>query len=409
MPWARSTLAGVAAAITACSSAPAATIEFFGPTIEPPRGLAQIQPGISVAEAMKRVPALREDLGGVRDKLVLDSGVRDVRLEVRIEAGLVSSLVAIVGPNARMLMTRAWGEPQVTRDSLGQPELSWASEVTGWRVKLDCLERNCLVEYMPYHALTAEYFGAHVTPPSDLAKLRVGMKVVEARKLAAGLVDVRAGLPTGVDGVRQYVAIDDKTSTVRGLYINIPAHATPVIEEAWGASLTATELGKSVRVWLDSTTGWRAILRPALGSSQDLAFEEYLPVAQMFGEQVDVLDAVPVLGIDVDELDALFAGQITQTGRDYVVSLPPTEWERSQTKVALDTQGGKVRELAFSITYKAHPPARDTLLELFTHKWGTPRPSEDDGQPILIFRDGLPRVEVREDTEHDAWKLVIRR
>ena len=98
-----------------------------------------------------------------------------------------SSIVAIVqGHGARELLTRAWGQPQIARDSLGQPEVTWASERTGWKVKLDCLERNCLVEYMPYHVLTAEFFGAHVVPPGDLAKLRIGMKLAEAKRDRAG-------------------------------------------------------------------------------------------------------------------------------------------------------------------------------------------------------------------------------
>ena len=92
--------------------------------------------------------------------------------------------------------TRAWGPPQIAHDSLGQPEVTWASESTGWKVKLDCLERNCLVEYSPYHVLTAEFFGAHVVPPGDLAKLRIGMKLADARALAPGSIAARAGIPT---------------------------------------------------------------------------------------------------------------------------------------------------------------------------------------------------------------------
>ncbi len=403
-------LALAVVALAACTPAPAATTDFFGPTIEPPRGLAKVQPGMSVSEALQRVPALREDRSGVRDKLTLDSGVRDVRLEVRVEAGLVASVVAVIqGPNARSLMTSAWGEPQIARDSLGQPEVTWASEVTGWRVKLDCLERNCLVEYQPYHALTAAYFGAHVVPPGDLAKLRVGMPVGDARKLAAGVVDMRAGIATGVDGVRQFVAIDDKTATVRALYLNLPAHGQPVIAAAWGEGYAATEpVRKRVRIWPDPTTGWRATLRPALGSSYDLAFDQYLPVTQLFGDQPDVIDAVPVLGVPIDEVKATFAGQIAAQGKGvYVITLPPTEWDRIPTKVALDTFRGRVRELVFTVPYKARPEARDTLLELFVHKWGEPRPKDDDGRRVLVFRDGDPRVEVYDDTEHGAWRIEM--
>src|SRR5205085_8127760 len=130
-----------------------------------------------------------------------------------------------------------------------------------------------------------------------------GMKVADAKKLAPGPVDVRAGVPTGVDGVREFVAIDDKSGTVRAIYLNLPASARAVLSEAWGPGLPATEpVGKNVLVWPDSTTGWRATLRPALGSSQDLAFDSYLPVATLLGEQPDVVDAMPVLGLTVDEV-----------------------------------------------------------------------------------------------------------
>jgi hypothetical protein len=91
-----------------------------------------------------------------------------------------------------------------------------------------------------------------------------------------------------------------------------------------------------------------------------------------------------------------------------VLTLLPTEWERTATRISLDVAQGKIRELAFSIPFKAHPEARDTLLSLFTHKWGEPRPGEDAGKRILVFRDWQPRVEVREDTEHGAWKIEIR-
>jgi hypothetical protein len=402
-----------ALAFAACNSAPAATTEFFGPHIEPPRGLAKIRPGMTVAQARGLVPGLREDHRSVREHLVLDSGVGDVKLEVRVDAGTVASILAVVqGQTARDLLTRAWGEPQITKDALGQPEISWSSESTGWKVKLDCLERNCFLEYVPYHVLTAEFFGAHVVPPGMLANLRVGMKLVDARKQAPGLIDVRAGIATGVDGVRQYVATDDKLGTVRAIYLNLPGHSENLIAQAWGPGMVATEpVGKNVLVWPDPTTGWRATLRHALGSSHDLAFDNYLPAAALFGDQPDVLDAVPIVGSTIEEVKQMFPTELgaPTKDRDYVLTLLPTEWARTSTKFTLDVSGGRVRELRFAIPFKARPAAQDTLLQLFTHKWGQPRPSENDGKRILIFRDGDPRVEVLEDTEHDAWQIEIRR
>ena len=259
-------------------------------------------------------------------------GSRRRRSRSASTAGTVASIFAIVqGHGARELLTRTWGQPQITRDSLGQPEITWASETTGWKVKLDCLERNCLVEYVPYHVLTSEFFGAHVVPPGELANLRIGMKLADARKIAPGPVDVRAGIATGVDGVREFVAIDDKTGTVRSIYLNLPQHAEDLIAEAWGEGWRATEpVGKTVLVWPDPTTGWRATLRDALGYSHDLAYDNYLPAAQLFGDQPDQLDGLPepVLGKPVDEVKKAYKDAVTSPGHDLVLTLLPTEWER---------------------------------------------------------------------------------
>jgi hypothetical protein len=236
------------------------------------------------------------------------------------------------------------------------------------------------------------------------------MKVAEARKLAPGPIDVRAGIPTGVDSVREFIAVDDKLGTVRAIYLNLPQHAENLIVEAWGDGWAAVEpVGKNVLVWPDPTTRWRATLRDALGYSHDLAYDNYLPAADLFGEQPDVLDAAPVLGSTVDEVKKLFPTEITASGRDLVLSLLPTEWERGATKINLDVSGGHIRALTFSIPYKAHPEAKEELLAMFTHKWGQPRPTEEDDKKLLIFREGDPRVEVHEDTEHGAYQIEIRK
>jgi hypothetical protein len=400
-------------ALVACNHAPAATTDFWGPTIEPPRGLSKIAPGMRVAEAVKLVPGLHEPKKpGVRDELVLDSGVSDVKLAVRIEAGMVSTILAIVqSPGARDLLTRAWGQPEITRDSLGQPEVTWASEATGWKVKLDCMERNCLVEYMPYHVLTADFFGPHVVPPGDLGKLRIGMPLAEARTLAPGPVSMRSGIATKYDGVREFVAIDDKSSVVRSIYLNLPENAEQLISDAWGAGAAATmPVGKATKVWHDPETSWRATLRPALGRSRDLVFDVYLPAVALFGDQPDSLEALrePVLGRSVDEVKRAYKDVITAQGRDLVITLPPTEWDRFATRVVLETSGGRVRQLAFAVPFKPHPAARDQLLELFKAKWGLPEEVVEDSKPTLVFRKGDPRVEIREDGEHGAWQIEIR-
>jgi hypothetical protein len=400
-------------AIAACGSAPAATTDFFGPTVEPPRGLAKIHPGMSVAEAKALVPGLREpEHKGIRDELVIDSGTSDVTLEVRVDAGTVASIIAIVqGHGARELLEHAWGKPQIVRDSLGQAEVTWTNESSGWKVKLDCLERNCLVEYVPYHVLTADFFGAHVVPPGDLAKLKIGMRISDAKELAPGPVSVRAGIATEVDGVREFVAVDDKLGTVRSIYLNLPPHAEDLISEAWGPGQPATEpVNKEVLVWPDPETSWRATLRAALGVSHDLVFDNYIPAAQLFGDQPDRLDGLPepVLGKSLDEIRRSYPGQVSVQGKDTVLTLPPTEWDRSGTRFVLTLANSKVREMTFAIPYKPHPDARDTLYDLFKHKWGDPREIGEDNKSVLLFREDDPRVEAREDSAHGAWQLTMR-
>jgi len=372
-----------------------------------------IQPGISVAEAKRLVPGLHEpERKGIGDELILDSGVRDVKLAVRVDAGTVAGIVAIVrGHRARELLTSAWGPPKITRDTLGQPEVTWASESTGWKVELDCLERNCHIYYTPYHVLTAEFFGSHVSPPGDLAKLRIGMEVSEARTLAPGPVLARAGVPTSIDGVREFVAIDEQRGRVRSIYLNLPARAENVIKDAWSEGLKATEPGgKTVLVWPDPTTLWRATLRPALGFSHDLAFDNFLGAAQLFGDQPGQLDGLPdpILGRTVDEVKQSYRDRIAVQGKELVLMLPPTEWERSATRVVLAVSGGKIRSMSFTLPYKPHPEARESQLEIFKRKWGEPRELGEGRAAPLLFRTEDPRVEITDDIERGAWQIEIR-
>ena len=64
--------------------------------------------------------------------------------------------------------------------------------------------------------------------------------------------------------------------------------------------------------------------------------------------------------------------------------------------------------MSFAVPWRGHPEARDTLFELFKHKWGEPKDRRGRRQAVLVFRDDDPHVEVREDTEHGAWQIEIK-
>jgi hypothetical protein len=118
-----------------------------------------------------------------------------------------------------------------------------------------------------------------------------------------------------------------------------------------------------------------------------------------------------VLGRTVDEVRHAYKDDLQQ-GRDLVLTLLPTEWDRFGTRVTLAVTGtgasAKVRELSFAVPWKGHPEARDSLFELFKKKWGEPKEVNDDGKTYVVFRDDSPRVEVREDDAHGAWQIVMR-
>jgi hypothetical protein len=236
------------------------------------------------------------------------------------------------------------------------------------------------------------------------------MPIAEAKALAPGPVNVRAGIATKYDGVREYVALDDKAAAVRAIYLNVPSQTEEIITEAWGApTLITWPVNRSVKVWVDPSTGWRAVLRPALGASQDLVFDNFMPALSVFGDQPTTLEALPepVLGQTVDDVKKAYAERITTQGRDLVITLPPTEWDRSPTRIVLDTNGSRVRGISLRIPWKPYPPARDQLLDLFKSKWGWPREFVYDGTPTLVFRRDDPRVEIVEDTAHGAWDVSI--
>jgi hypothetical protein len=136
-----------------------------------------------------------------------------------------------------------------------------------------------------------------------------------------------------------------------------------------------------------------------------------MPASVLIGDQNEQgnPDEIDVLGKTVEQVKAMF--DVTPQGKnELVLTLPPTEWERTATKVTLELANGKVRAMSFSIPFRAHPTSKDTLREIFEHKWGDAREKQEDGKNVLVFNsdtDEGPRVEITDDTEHGAWQIDI--
>jgi len=220
-------------------------------------------------------------------------------------------------------------------------------------------------------------------------------------------------VPLPVDGVKEYVGIDDRLATVRSIYLNLPPQAEELLKDAWGPPNEVKEHEKDVYVWLDSETQWRATWRPALGVNHDLFFDNYIPAEKLLGDQPDTLGGLPapVLGKTVDEVKKAYKEDLQNVipNKQLVLTLLPTEWDHAPTRIELDLAGGKVRALSFSIPYKGHPADKEALQTLFQSKWGEPKEVDDqNGKPILLFHEEDPRVEVRLDETHGAWSITLR-
>ena len=96
-------------------------------------------------------------------------------------------------------------------------------------------------------------------------------------------------------------------------------------------------------------------------------------------------------------------------GKDLVLTLLPTEWDRFGTRITLAIGGGRVRELSLRGAV-ARPPrgARHAVRAVQAQVGRAAGARPTTARPSLVFRDDDPHVEVREDTEHGAWQIEIK-
>ena len=374
---------------------------YFGKTVEPPRALAKLRPGMTVDEAKAAAPDLKDGSGRERGNLVAESGREELTLVAEVDDGRIDRLIVKARiTTLEQILTKAWGAP--TKVKVRDEERAvWLNPAGSWKVTVDCLERTCFLDFENHKPLDAAWFGKTPVPPGAYAKVQVGMPAAEAVKVLGDPRAVEGYVDAGPDDVQITVQASSKTQRVSSIRLMLPKESKPLIDQAWGPGLEAKDsIGRPLTVWLDEASGWRAAWEhEAIGDSGSLEFVNYLPLSSVLGTgTVDFALLAPAgLGATKDELIKAYGDRYQ--AKDDRIELPPTAWGSIWTAVHVSFDAaGKASYFRFGIPYEAQAQAKDQILAALEARFGKPTAGEDLGRPLMIFRDAAPRIVVRDST-----------
>jgi hypothetical protein len=397
--------------LAACSKDSGVSAGYFGKTVEPPRGLAKLRPGMTRDEVKAATPDLKEGKGIHEGDWFLDSGSSDVQLEVEFDDDRVQELI-VKAKTTKLepMLTEAWGPAKKEVDRYSKEERAvWLDEAAGWRAELSCLERMCFLYFKSYKPLTAGFFGKTPVPPGAYAKLRVGMPAAEAATLLGDPLAVEKYVAAGPDDVSIIAQTSSQTQTVSSVRLMLPKESKELLTQAWGAGAAGKDsIDRPLTVWLDEATGWRAIWEDQpIGDSGSLEFTNYLSLPALLGDGGDGLAAfpTPILGKTKEELAQAYPA--LWKADDEVFELPPTAWGSNWTRVnTYFDDAGKLTGIRLGIPYEGQATAKADLQAAFDKRWGAPKPGEDLGRPTLIYRDAPPAVVVSDQTITGEWEIT---
>lgn len=397
--------------LVACGGDDGVSAAYFGKTVEPPRDLAKLRPGMTLDEVRAAVPDLTQGKGIHEDDYFVASGAPDVQLEVELDDDRVESLV-VKAKTTKLepMLTEAWGPPAKEVDKYSKEETSvWVNAEKGWRASLSCLERMCFLYFEDYQPLTAAFFGKAPVPPGEFAELRVGMPADQAKQRLSRPEAVEKYVDAGPDDVNIIAQTSSQTGTISSIRLSMPASAKALVTEAWGPGIAAKDsIDRPITVWLDAASGWRAVWEDGLvDDTGSLAFTNFLPLPALLGETGDGLAAfpTPVLGATRDELAKAYPG--VYRADEEIFELPPTAWGSHWTRVnTIFDDAGKLVAIRFGIPYEGHDPVKGEIQAAFDQRWGAPKTAEDLGRPVLVYRDAPPKVTVRDETITGEWQVT---
>ncbi len=351
---------------------------------------------MSVDEAKHAVPELHEPARvGVREELVLDSGSRGCRAQgphrrrARREhrrdragsyrAGSLDARVGRAADHAR--------RARPARDHVGERSDRLEGEA---RLHQAQLPRRVRAVQAGRRHLRDRARGA-ARRAREAARRHEGRGRVRGRARAQSAC-AREFRPASMR-VREFVAIDDKAGTVRAIYLNVPPQADAVIEAAWRSpdGSTSSAHGEGVA---------RLGHRLARDAARRARLEPRSRVRQLHAGRAGCSAINPiastrcrssVIGQPINDVKKAYKADLTTVGHDLVIALPPTEWERSATRVVLDIAGGRVEELTFSLRVQGAPRrARHAAQSVQAQVGRAEDGRREIGKPVLVFRDEEP-------------------
>lgn len=347
---------------------PVADKAYFGKTIAPPRGLANVRLDMTEQEAHAAgVQVLKNGVHGA------PSGVRDVKLLVGFDerpTPRVKSIFAWVSEPAathlRGWLRDAWGRPVAENER----EQIWQGDA--WRVVVsDAPENEYAMQFWP--AVTPAFWGR--TPgalPAPLAKLKRGMKKPEIDALVPPSQLLDDGITFGCDGELQPTGISSIT-----MFMNAD-HAEPMLLATWGRGKVVA----SDHIYEDPASGWRATLHTDRVGNVSLEYEPFAPFATLLGDGTQV---------------AALAGWPIGEHANTPPRLPVTELTKAD-HVSYTLVDTAVVHLEY-----VDAASRDAIGAAFDAKWGAP--TKTDGG-VLIYHRNAPYVCAHDDGHE--WRLVVR-
>jgi len=293
-------------------------------------------------------------------------------------------------------------------------------------------------------ALTADYFGKVPAPFGILTKLKIGMTEAEVKAAAPEFYDAKgkfhlvAGEFKDLDYTISFV--DERVNTFGWSNLGAPDYR-PLLAKAWAPGTDAKDdIDRAYTVWFDPKTHWRAIAEAPTTVGGSLAFTQYLPLAELLGEdKVQFAEfPKPIVGATADDLrrdypqffintSAAQQNAAAKKAEDEAkqmgvananlgrsdsdlteLKLPPLEWGSMYTSVLLlfDDATHKVREYHFTVRDKNAPGANEATLAAFKQKWGEPKVKKTYKEK-LIFHAKKPFISAERDAIGEGWEVTV--